>query len=131
MDSKNMTEVVRTESARWVEIFISQSSNSMIFWNIYIVVALGVIGYIAKEHNQIQKKTKKLIAGVWVIFSISNIVPLYQNLDSLSKIYEKLGIYSDLFTKIEPQVGLYCHIFFDVCIFIFILIWGNKGSNKA
>lgn len=126
-----MTEVVRTESARWVEIFISQSSNSMIFWNIYIVVALGVIGYIAKEHNQIQKNTKRLIAGVWVIFSISNMVPLYQNLDSLSKIYEKLGIYSDLFTKIEPQVGLGCHIFFDISIFIFILIWGNKASNKA
>ena len=67
----------------WINTFIQQSSSVMTFWNVYIVVVLGIVGFIIQKGDSVSIKDMRIIIGAFALFALSNGIPLYQAQDTL------------------------------------------------
>ncbi|WP_375750029.1 hypothetical protein [Vibrio sp. HN007] len=107
----------------WIPIFISQSNIVMIYWNIYIVVAVGIIGYVAQRAEKLTTDQRKLFVLAWFLFVISNLPKLYEAQSSLYDIHKQLDLYACMFSASHPYVTTATHLLFDILITYFIYKW--------
>ena len=110
----------------WVQAFIDQSNSTMIYWNIYIVIALGIIGFLIQSGAKINSEGKKYLLISWIIFALSNLIPLSFSQNTLIKIFKNLGEVQNVFSVTPLIYVVICHTIFDILISIIILRWKSK-----
>lgn len=113
----------------WASLFIEQSSSVMTLWNVYIVVVLGLVGFIIQKGDSIRKKDIYIFMGSFFCFALSNGIPLYQAQLTLIDIHEKLSDKA-IFTVTSAEVVLSIHILFDAIVLWFLYARLNSSDNK-
>ena len=113
----------------WINTFIQQSSSVMTLWNVYIVVVLGMIGFIVQKGDAVSTKDMKIIIGAFVLFALSNGMPLYQAQDTLVQIHEKI-INKEMFTTFPAWAVSLVQLVFDAIVLVFLYIRHNKALVK-
>jgi len=111
--------------SEWVNVYHSQASTTMTFWNVYIIVALGIIGYLDQSENTLNMTRKIYLAIAWGLFSIANFIPLYNSQTALIKIHNHLDNLKDIFSVVPIEGVMGCHVIFDFIIIIVILRWNR------
>ena len=110
----------------WINTFIQQSSSVMTLWNVYIVVVLGIIGFIVQKGDSVSIKDMKIIIGAFILFALSNGIPLYQAQDTLFQIHEKMAN-KEMFTAHPAWVVALVQLTFDAIVLVFLCIRSNKA----
>ena len=74
----------------WYSIYIQQSNSVMTFWNVYIVVSVGMVGFVIQKGEAITSKDRNVFVFGFVLFAVSNLYPMFEAQSDLLKVYKKL-----------------------------------------
>jgi hypothetical protein len=115
----------------WIPIFIQQSSSVMILWNVYIVVVVGVIGFVLQKGAALSKSDRYTLIIVFLIFALSNGWPLYEAQSTLFQIWSCISfLVQPMFHATEPLIVSCVHALFDIFVIVFLYTWPNKQIHK-
>ncbi len=100
-----------------IGLFISQNQTISGIWSLYVVVVLGMVGFIFQRGglNDIYEKL------VFVVFSVFSATPIYLSTKSLFWLSTQIGL--DVFKALEPIYTIFLHGFFDIIVVLFIVMW--------
>lgn len=106
---------------QWISAFIQQASNVMLYWNVYIVVVLGIVGFVIQKGDGLSVKDRWIFVVAFVLFAFSNAIPMYSAQESLLLIHENIQN-SEVFSASDPVIVLSAHVVFDVLLVVFLLL---------
>jgi hypothetical protein len=111
----------------WYSIFIQQSSSVMTFWNVYIAVVIGLLGFVIQKGSSITPKDKAVFMVAFALFALSNLYPMYDAQSSLVQIYANLPSGS-VFSEPHTCPLVIVHILFDIIILMFLYSRQTKST---
>jgi len=115
---KNMKE------ADWMKLFMEQSSLSMTFWNVYVLVVGLLVGFVTQINN-LEGLRYFLVTG-FVFFALINWYPMYQAQISLVKIHKRMSKTSrNMFRVLPACIVAAVHFVLDVFVIGFLVAWGK------
>ena len=114
----------------WIPIFLQQSQAVMTFWNVYIIVTLGAVGFLIQRGAAITKNERILSICAFVLFALSNGIPLYEAQEALVQIKGKLEN-GKIFSADNACLVISVHVVFDLIIVGLLAVWPFKLPNKA
>ncbi len=116
----------------WIPIFISQSQAVMTYWNVFIVVVAAIIGFIIQRGALLSEKEKYLFIVGFVVFAISNGVPLFQAQETLVGVHGKIsGTDKQMFIARNENLVIAVHVLFDLLLVFLIYKWPFTKPNNA
>ena len=108
-------------TADWHSLYVQQSASVMTFWNVYLVVVFGLIGFVIQKAGQLTKTDKIIFMVGFGLFASSNLVPLYYAQVDLINIYQQLP--KDTVFKQPGLAGVVAsHLVFDIIILGFLYL---------
>ena len=103
-----------------VSYFSHLDSQQQGFWSLYIVIYLGLFGYVIQAREKIRPKDYLFLLAVFLVFAISNLYVINHLHDSLSTIRCAVKrdfpntVLSSSMKLSNPLLVLSCHLFFDL-----------------
>jgi len=113
----------------WIPIYIQQNQSVMIFWNVYIVVTLGILGFVVQRGASLTRNERLLLVSAFVVFSLSNLIPLYQAQHALVQIYSQLKV-KNIFSENSVCPAVITHVIFDIVVIIVLMRWPFKFDKN-
>lgn len=91
-----------------------------------------MIGFVIQRGASFTKNEKLIFVIGFVVFALSNGVPLYQAQASLRSIHDKLSFGSQVMFTATPREGvILVHVVFDLAIVLLVSKWPFVKPNKA
>lgn len=116
----------------WIPIFIQQSESVMTLWTAFIIVNIGVVGFVIQRGAAFTLQERILFVGAFILFAIANGIPLYEAQQTLVEIKQALAeIKPKIPSSVEfrahnPKAVIAIHILFDLIIVSLLIGWPFK-----
>jgi uncharacterized protein with PQ loop repeat len=99
----------------------------MVLWNVYIIVIIGILGFIVQKAESIKKKDIWLFMGAFTVFAFSNGVPLFHAQKALVEIHKNLPA-GNMFSTNDPWIVVGVHAIFDFMVLWYLWFKANKAN---
>lgn len=107
-----------------ISLFISKNQNISSIWSLYVVVSLGVLGFVLQKKGLDGLYEKVLVTAALIAFFVSKLVPMYLSVRSLHWLSSQINL--EVFVATNPYLVAGVHMFFDSLILLFIWKWPSN-----
>lgn len=110
-----------------ISLFKSKNQSISSMWSLYVVVSLGVFGFVLQKKGLDGLYEKALVTAALIAFFVSSLVPMYLSVRSLHWLSSQINL--EVFVATSPYLVAGVHIFFDSLILLFIWKWPNNKRD--